>query len=834
LLQDIIDGVPLPERLDHLVRAVEQCAPGLVASVLLVEGDRLRLGAAPSLPDGYNALVDGVPIGEGYGSCGTAAHRGQTVIVTDTQVDPLCKDYREVARRYGLGACWSTPIFSRSKQVVGTFAVYYREPRGPRQDELTLIQEFAVLAGVSIEHRRLEQRLAASEAGFRALVDDLDAMVWDADDRARRFTYVSPRAEQALGHPPERWQSDPRFWQTLIHEEDREAAQRRYAQAVQETRDYQSEYRVTSAEGRTLWVRDIVHALPDDHTGAKRLRGVTMNVTRQREAEHEHELLVERLVGEQALWQAVVRQMPEAAVVVEAPSGRILSANRQAERISEERLSLLTPISQFGGRQVLRTDGRPYTPAEWPISRAIQRGETVLEETMVVGRGERGPMVLSMSAAPVRDGRGEIVAGVCVFKDVTARRETEQSRRLLADAGSAFGSSLDPELTAQSAATLATVDLADWCAVFLRSDEEGLRCAALATRDPGKAAARAELERLLPQPGGLPFNVSRVVGTGEALLFHSVQSDSFEPGAVKAELARVVRSLGGESAMTVPLRANGTILGAMVFATGRPERRYGLKELALARELGQRAALALDNARLYREAQQAIRHREQFLSIAAHELKTPLATLQLSIQTLRSQLERAPFNLEVLRGRAQAGERQMIRLARLVEALLDVSKSRSGRLELELERMDLADVVRTVVSRMGDELRARGVDVLVHAPQPVVGLWDAGRLEQVITNLLSNAIKYGQQRPVRVVVQGHQMGACLKVEDQGIGISPEVTRRLFRPFERGVAPGHFGGLGLGLYIAAQIVQAHGGAISVESTPCKGSTFTIELPHRVAA
>ena len=117
----------------------------------------------------------------------------------------------------------------------------------------------------------------------------------------------------------------------------------------------------------------------------------------------------------------------------------------------------------------------------------------------------------------------------------------------------------------------------------------------------------------------------------------------------------------------------------------------------------------------------------------------------------------------------------------------------------------------------------------MHASSPVVGRWDPDRVEQVITNLITNAIKYGQRRPVQVAVQSSTRGATLQVQDHGIGMSSEIMGRLFNPFERGVSSGHYGGLGLGLYITAQIVHAHGGTISVRSTPGEGSTFTVELP-----
>lgn len=148
LLEEIADGVPLSLRLEHLVRSVEQLAPGVVGSLLLISDGQLRVAAAPSLPEGYHRIADHQLIaGE------TAAHRRETVIASDLQTDPRWKNYRDVARAYGLGACWSAPILNRRQEVVGTLALYSREPRRPREEELAVIREFSALAAVTIDRK---------------------------------------------------------------------------------------------------------------------------------------------------------------------------------------------------------------------------------------------------------------------------------------------------------------------------------------------------------------------------------------------------------------------------------------------------------------------------------------------------------------------------------------------------------------------------------------------------------------------------------------------------------------------------------------------------------
>ncbi len=236
-------------------------------------------------------------------------------------------------------------------------------------------------------------------------------------------------------------------------------------------------------------------------------------------------------------------------------------------------------------------------------------------------------------------------------------------------------------------------------------------------------------------------------------------------------------------------------------------------------------------ARLWRKAQEEVRERDEFLSIASHELRTPVTALQLQLQLLhRAAGQASPIVPQVLVEKMDALERQTRRIALLVNELLDVSRMRLGHLELNLEEVDLASMVRESIEHLRDELERSGSPVAVRAPAPATGRWDRLRLEQVLTNLLVNAVKFGAGKPIAVSVEAVGDRARLRVEDQGIGIAPEHQERVFARFERAVPPQNFGGLGLGLYIARQIVEAHRGSISVLSEPGKGSTFTVDLPR----
>jgi signal transduction histidine kinase len=247
-------------------------------------------------------------------------------------------------------------------------------------------------------------------------------------------------------------------------------------------------------------------------------------------------------------------------------------------------------------------------------------------------------------------------------------------------------------------------------------------------------------------------------------------------------------------------------------------------------------SLAVENARLYREAQEAIRLRDEFLSIASHELKTPLTPLSLKLQALARELARTdgPLPRAVVQSYVEVGTRQVKKLSELMNDLLDVSRIAAGRLTLDVAEVDLAALVREVVGR--HEAQAARVGSPVHlegADAPVIGWWDGLRLEQVVMNLVDNAIKYGGGRPLHVRLHAGPERATLMVRDEGIGIASEHLPRIFGRFERAVSDRHYGGLGLGLYITRTLVDALGGTVSVESELGQGSTFTVELPRGAA-
>jgi signal transduction histidine kinase len=276
--------------------------------------------------------------------------------------------------------------------------------------------------------------------------------------------------------------------------------------------------------------------------------------------------------------------------------------------------------------------------------------------------------------------------------------------------------------------------------------------------------------------------------------------------------------------------ARGRPIGALSVVSSAPGRCYGEADLEIVQHVAHRAALAIDNARLYRAAQEAIRMRDEFLTVATHELNTPMTSLTLSLEAMDRSLRSGRLCDPPAMGRqVERALRQATRLARLNRELLEVSRIDTDRASLDLAEVDLGGVVRDVIARFELDLARAGCSVSLRISGRNVGSWDRSRVDQIVTNLVANAIKFGPGKPIEIVV-GEEAGTTrLSVKDHGIGVDPARQERIFDRFERAVSDRHYGGLGLGLYISRQIARAHGGSIRVESAPGAGATFTVELP-----
>jgi signal transduction histidine kinase len=320
------------------------------------------------------------------------------------------------------------------------------------------------------------------------------------------------------------------------------------------------------------------------------------------------------------------------------------------------------------------------------------------------------------------------------------------------------------------------------------------------------------------------------VGGNTATRFLEIRTSPeplLEPAKELAFVRRAeIRADGAGSRLTVPIVGTAGRFGALSFAA-RAGVRHGAADLALAQELADRLALSIQNAEAHAQLRSDLAERERLLSIAAHELRNPICALRLCIEGLvRTKPALPAASGHILQRMA----REEKRLTRLIDELLDVARIRSGQFRIDLEPVDLCEVVRDVISRLGVETNRSGSSLELQGDGAVIGHWDRSRLDQVVTNLIGNAIKFGEGRPiiVRVVGDRERGRARLWVTDHGMGIEPEIQETIFEPFKRARGAIRYDGLGLGLYIVRTIVTQLGGDIRVLSAPGCGSTFTVEL------
>ena len=291
------------------------------------------------------------------------------------------------------------------------------------------------------------------------------------------------------------------------------------------------------------------------------------------------------------------------------------------------------------------------------------------------------------------------------------------------------------------------------------------------------------------------------------------------------------------SYLAVPVVSrSGEVIGGLFFGHSRPGV-FGEREEKLVAGIASQAAIAIDNARLYQRAQQAIGMRDDFLSIASHELKTPISTVKMQLQLFRRLIARSDATVpawdKFLKG-LDACDRQVARLIALIEDLLNVTQIQAGRLNFHYEPTDIVELTRAVVQNTLTATESASCELRLDAFDSLIVECDRFRIEQVIVNLLTNAMKYGDGKPITVTVEMSADGSAgiIKVADQGIGIDRENQARIFERFQRAVSHENISGLGLGLYIAKQIISAHNGEITVQSAPERGATFTVILPRKI--
>jgi PAS domain S-box-containing protein len=475
--------------------------------------------------------------------------------------------------------------------------------------------------------------------------------------------------------------------------------------------------------------------------------------------------------------------------------------------------------------------------------RALRRADSVVEQT--IRRPDGSELAIEVSATRVTGERRSVILFV---RDVSERRrgESERADRLRAEVGRAqaeeagqraaflaeasrvLAGSLDYEATLKSMARVAVPYLAHYVVVDVLDADGRLRRLGAAHAQPQLEGTLADTPPLSFVPG-VPSPLADVLERAEPTLIREVNDDWIAARRRDAEHLGI-EALRPTSLMLVPLRARGRALGVVAFALAHPSRRYSLADLAIAEDLAQRAALAADNARLYREAQDASRAKDEFLAVLSHELRTPLTPVLGWVRMLRAgtlKPEAADRALETV-------ERNTRLQVQLVEDLLDVSRIVTGKLHLDIRPVALGDVLDAAADTVTAAAAQKSITLTRHVDPgtPVIEA-DGNRLQQVLANLLSNAVKFTPDGG-RVDVSVAPAGAHVRVSvaDTGEGLLPDVAPYIFERFRQAdsTITRQYGGLGLGLAIVRHIVELHGGSVRAASDgPGLGTTVSVLLP-----
>ena len=650
---------------------------------------------------------------------------------------------------------------------------------------------------------------ASAERRFQALIEhSWDAIALLTADGT--VTYASPATRRILGYDPDELVG--RNALELIHPDDRALTSRLLGQLLaQPGASATAEYRFCHKDGSWRWLEGTGTNLLGDPS----VQGIVANF---------RDITERKRIDEASSRLVAIVESSDDAIISETLDGILTSWNPGAERIygyrAEEAIGQPRSI-------IIPPDHRNEFPT---MLERLKRGERIEHFETVRLRKDGRRIDVSVSMSPIRDPAGRIVGAAGIAREITEHRRAQERQQFLDEAGRVLVSSLDYMTTLGSLTRLLVPRLADYCSIYALGDDEVLRPIQLAHLDPAKEPLLRELERLHPMDASADAAIGQALRGGETSFIPEVPDAILSSYARDAQELQILRALGPCSVIIVPLSARGRVLGLLSFVMAESGRRYGPEDVALAEELARRAALAVDNARLYREARAAIKKRDEFVSVASHELRTPLTTLTAYVQLLLMQFDQArELDPSAAAAALRSIEQQTGRLSSLISQLLDSSRLEAGHLQLERRPTDLSELVENAVAAA--RARTDRHHLTLEGPSTLRAPVDPLRIDQVLTNLLDNAIKYSRRGgPIEVELSRLSTSTVeLTVRDHGIGIPPEERAGIFERFYQAHPEHHLGGMGLGLYISRQIVELHGGELLAEFPEDGGSRFIVRLP-----
>jgi PAS domain S-box-containing protein len=634
--------------------------------------------------------------------------------------------------------------------------------------------------------KQAEERLRRSEESLSATLYSIGDAVLATDEHGR-VTRINPVAQQLTGWSEREAVGRPVVEIfNVINEETRAPAPNPVERVLAEgvVVGLANHSALISRDGTERPIADSGAPIRDAHGGTMGAVLVFRDVSLERQAEEQLRRTQEELRQSEESLRATLYSIGDAVLATDEQA-RITRVNPVAERLTGwlEREALGHAITEVFDIFNEETGAKAVNP----IARVLAEGVVVGLANHTALRSRDGlERPIADSGAPILDRQGRASGAVLVFRDVSAERAAEEALR-----------------QSEEKLRLMIASVHDYALYML--DPTGH----VASWNPGAERIKGyRADEILGQPFSRFFTPeARAEGKPARELEIAATEGRFEEEAWR------VRKDGSRfwaNVVMTPIRGSGQGLVGFVKIT---------------RDLTERRKTEEEQLRLA-QAQEAIRLRDEFLSIASHELRTPLTALLLQLENIREHLPPGAGKLGTNVERAQRVGR---RLAQLIEALLDVSRIATGRLRLNREAFDLVDAAREIIERLRESAEAAKCDLRLDAPGPVRGRWDRLRIEQVLMNLISNSIKYAAGQPIDVSIAQDANTAVIRVRDRGPGVLETELTRIFERFERAVSARHYGGMGLGLYVARQIAEAHGGTIVARNVAGGGACFIVSLP-----
>ncbi|HEX8709327.1 MAG TPA: PAS domain S-box protein [Pyrinomonadaceae bacterium] len=683
------------------------------------------------------------------------------------------------------------------------------------RDEQGTLKGFSKVVRDVTERHEMEER-------YRNLFEYANDIVY-TQDLEGNFTSLNRAGEIITGYSREEVMG--MNMSALLSPEDLELARQRIARKLEDGAPTRYDLEIVTKRGERIAL-EVNTRLIYREGRAVGVQGIARDVTARKAAEAELQRSKKQL--------EIILQGVADSITAQDQDGRLIFVNEAAVKAlgypSSEAL-LNTPVQELlQNFELMDEAGEPFPREMLPGRVALKEGRST-SATMRFRLLESGEERWSIAkSTPIFDAAGHVQFAINIFHDITERKRAEDAQSFLAEASRELASSLDYQATLVKVARMTVPNLADWCSVDVVDEQGAVNRLAVAHVDPSKVAWAHELQNRYPPDMDAPGGVPNVLRTGKSELYPEILDSMLAEAAIDDEHLQIMREIGFTSAMVVPLVAHNRTLGAITFISAESGRHYGPDDLALAENLAGRAALAIDNARLYQDAQRANRLKDEFLATLSHELRTPLTAILGWAHLLRT----SEFSRETAAGALETIERNARSQSQLIDDLLDVSRIITGKLRLDVRQIDPASFIESAIEALRPAAEAKGVriqKVIDTSTSTVAG--DPSRLQQVIWNLLSNAVKF-TPRDGRVLVRLERINSHIEitVSDTGNGIKPDFLPHVFERFRQadGKTTREYGGLGLGLAIVRHLVELHGGTVHAASAgEGQGATFTVKLP-----